>query len=583
MRNPGRRAAEKSSEEESVGKIIECVPNFSEGRSRRIIQAIAQAVRDTNGATLLDVDAGPDFNRTVYTIVGDPESVLDAAFNAVKVGMKLIDMSQHTGEHPRQGAADVVPFIPVQDATFEECIELSHRFGRRAAEELGLPIYLYAMSAQRPDRVRMPDIRKGEYEALAVKMKSPDFKPDYGPQVFLPRSGVTVTGARQFLIAYNINMNTSVKGKAHKIALDIRESGCAKRDAAGEIVRDAEGRAVPEPGTLPTTQAAGMMYDANTAQVSMNLLDYTQVGLHTAYEEVKRQAAKQAGLAPTGSEIVGVVPKQALLDAAAFHCGDTGKALPVSEWDRMLLAVDYLNLGELRPFKLEENVIEVMLEQGTVSQGAVPPPPPGQLMGLGVAEFTEVLSSSSPAPGGGSVAALCGALAAGLAAMVARLTRGKAYAAVEGEMADRCKEADALREQLEKKVDEDTEAFNRVMAGFKMPKATDGEIAARGAAIQEATKGATMVPFSVMELGLEALKHCERVAEVGNRNSASDAGVGALLGLACVRGACFNVRINLATIEDEAYRDEWNARAKALYKEAEAIHDRALAHMEKNL
>ncbi len=564
--------------------IIECVPNFSEGRNQRIIQAIAQAVRDTEGATLLDVDAGADFNRTVYTIVGEPDNVLEAAFNAMKVGTELIDMSTQTGEHPRQGACDVVPFIPVSDdATWEQCIELSHRFGKRVGEELGIPIYLYAKSAQRPDRVRMPDIRKGEYEALERKMKDPEFKPDYGPQEFLPKSGVTVTGARQFLVAYNINMNTGIKRKAHTIALDIRESGRAKRDDKGEIVRDENGKAIKQPGTLPTTQAGGMMYDANTAQVSMNLLDFTKVSLHHAYDEVVLQAKKQEGLEVTGSEIVGVVPKQALLDAAANHCKNEGKDLPADEWDQMLLAVDYLGLNDLSSFKLEENVIEVMLEKGTVSAKALPPVPPGPLMGLGVNEFAEVLASSSPAPGGGSVAALAGALSAGLSAMVARLTRGKQYAAVEGEMADKCKEADTLRERLEKLVDADTEAFNQVMAGFKLPKSNDAEITARTAAIQEATKGATLVPFEVMKQGVEALKFAERAAEVGNTNSASDSGVAALLGLACVRGACFNVRINLKDITDTDFVEEWNSKAKVLYAEAVEIHDRALAHMDRNL
>ena len=566
-----------------MGKIIECVPNFSEGRSRRIIQGIADAIRKVEGARLLDVDPGADFNRTVYTFVGDPDSVLEAAFQAVKAGVELIDMTKHTGEHPRQGAADVVPFIPIQEATWDDCIELSHRLGKRVGEELGIPMYLYAKSAQRPDRVRMPDIRKGQYEALAEKMKDPDFKPDYGPQVFVPKSGVTVTGCRQILIAYNINMNSAEKRKAHNIALNIRESGRSKRDDDGAIVRDAKGKALKVPGTLPTTQAAGMMYDTKTAQVSMNLLDYTQVGLHTAFEEVKRQAAKVEGLEVRGSEIVGVVPKQALLDAARFHCEDTGKTLPAGEEEQMLLAVDYLGLNDLYPFKLEEKVIEVMIEKGTASPSALPPEPPGPLMGLGVGEFTEVLSSSAPAPGGGSVSALCGALSAGLAAMVARLTRGKKYAAVEGEMADMVKDADALREKLEKKVDEDTEAFNQVMAAFKLPKKTKAEQAARGAAIQEATKGATRVPFSVMELALEALRFCEPVAEKGNTNSASDAGVGAMLGLAAVRGAAYNVRINLIGIEDEAFRAEWRAKADAILAEAQVIHDRCLAAVEKNL
>lgn len=567
-----------------MATIIECVPNFSEGRNRGIIQAIAQSIRDTAGATLLDVDAGPDFNRTVYTFVGDPEAVLAAAFNCVKTGLALIDMTRHSGEHPRQGAADVVPFIPVREASWEQCIELSHRLGRRVGEELGIPVYLYAKSAQRPERVALPDIRKGEYEALAAKLKTPDFKPDYGPQVFVPASGVMVTGARQFLIAYNINLNTAVKAKANGIALDIRESGRAKRDAAGEIVRDARGQAVNEPGTLPTTQAAGMMYDAKTAQVSMNLLDYTRVGLYQAFAEVKRQAElRGGGLAVTGSEIVGVVPKQAMLDAARAHCGQNGVRLPAGEWEQMELAAEALGLSQLYPFKLEEKVIEVMLERGTVSPKALPPAPPGPLMALGVAEFTEVLASSSPAPGGGSTAALCGALAAALAAMVARLTRGKAYAAVEGEMADLCKEADALRAKLEAKVDEDTEAFGQVMAAFKLPKGSEAEIAAREAAIQKATQAATQVPFSVMELGLAALRHCERVAEVGNANSASDAGVGALLGLACVRGASFNVRINLKGLGDETLAGDWYRRADLLYTEAQAIHDRAIAHMERSL
>ncbi|MCP4550055.1 MAG: glutamate formimidoyltransferase [bacterium] len=566
-----------------MAKIIECVPNFSDGRSRRIIQGIAQAIRDCEGATLLDVDPGADFNRTVFTLVGGPDGVVDAAFAAVKAGMELIDMSTQTGEHPRQGAADVVPFIPIQDSSWEECIELSHKLGKRCGEELGLPMYLYAKSAQRPDRVRMPDIRKGEYEALPEKMKNPEFKPDYGPQVFLPKSGVTVTGARQLLIAYNINMNSSVKRKAHTIALDIRESGRAKRDANGEIIRDENGKAVKQPGTLPTTQAAGMMFNKDIAQVSMNLLDYTKVGLHHAFDEIRKQALKQEGLEVTGSEIVGLVPKQALLDAAIHHCSETGKDLPAAEWDQMLLAVDYLGLNDLSPFKLEEKVIEVMIEKGTVAPSATPPAPPGPLMGLGVNEFCEVLSSSSPAPGGGSVAALCGALSAGLSAMVARLTRGKKYAAFEGEMADMVKPTDELREKLETAVDADTEAFNKVMASFKLPKGTADEIAARNQAIQDATKGATLVPFSVMELSLEALKCCEPVARDGNTNSASDAGVAALLGLVGVRGAYYNVRINLSDIEDEKFCKEWSTKADAILKEAEEIHDRCLAHMEKNL
>jgi glutamate formiminotransferase / formiminotetrahydrofolate cyclodeaminase len=566
-----------------MAKIIECVPNFSDGRSRRVIQGIAQAIRDCGEATLLDVDPGADFNRTVYTLVGGPEAVVEAAFQAIKAGMELIDMSQQTGEHPRQGAADVVPFIPIQESSWEECIELSHKLGKRCGEELGLPMYLYAKSAQRPDRVRMPDIRKGEYEALPVKMKNPDFKPDYGPQVFLPKSGITVTGARQILIAYNINLNSNMKKKAHTIALDIRESGRAKRDDKGVIVRDSDGKALKQPGSLPTTQAAGMMYNKDIAQVSMNLLDYTQVNLHHAFEEVKKQAAKQEGLKVTGTEIVGLVPKAALLAAATFHCEDTGKKLPENEWDQMLLAVDYLGLEDLAPFKLEEKVIEVMIEKGTVSPSAMPPEPAGPLMGLGVGEFAEVLSSSSPAPGGGSVAALCGVLSAGLSAMVARLTRGKKYAAFEGEMAVLCKEADELREILEKKVDEDTEAFNQVMAGFKMPKGDDAEIAARDAAIQEATKGATLVPFSVMELSLAALRFCEPVARDGNTNSASDAGVAALLGLVAVKGAHYNVRINLADLEDKAFCDEYRGKADAILAEAQQIHDRCLEHMEKNI
>ncbi|MDP6418007.1 MAG: glutamate formimidoyltransferase [Candidatus Krumholzibacteria bacterium] len=564
-------------------KIIECVPNFSEGRSRSIIQGIAQSIRDCEGATLLDVDAGPDFNRTVYTLVGEPDAVLEAAFQCVKKGVELIDMSRQTGEHPRQGAADVVPFIPVENASFEDCVELSHRLGKRLGEELGLPIYLYAKSAQRPDRVRMPDIRKGQYEALEEKMKDPDFAPDYGPQVFLPKSGVTVTGARQFLVAYNINLNTKVKRKAHTIALDIRESGRAKRDENREIVRDEQGIAIKVPGTLPTTQAAGMMYDANTAQVSMNLLDFTKVSLHTAFEEVKRQAAKQEGLEVTGSEIVGVVPKRALLEAAHFHCEDTGKPLPEGEWKQMELAVDYLGLGQLYPFRLEENVIEVMLEKGTVSPKALPPAPPGPLMGLGANEFNEVLASSSPAPGGGSVAALAGSLAAGLTAMVSRLTRGKKYAAVEGTMADRCKEADLLRETLEKKVDEDTDAFHQVMAAFKLPRKSEEEIAAREEAIQEATKGATQVPLSVMELCLEALRFCEYTAEHGNMNSASDSGVGALMAYAGLRGAHLNVKINLADISDRDFCSEIAGKAEVLEIEAAAVHARALAAAEKHI
>jgi len=393
-------------------KIVECVPNFSEGRDKSVIDAISAAIKAVEGVKLLNVDPGADFNRTVYTFVGEPEPVLEAAFQAAKVGIALIDMTKHKGEHARMGALDVMPFIPIKGVTQDDCIKLSKRFGERMAEELGVPVFLYANSAKKPERVRLPDIRKGEYEALEEKFKDPTFAPEYGKAVFVPKSGATATGAREILIAYNINLDTNDKSIAGKIAGKIRTSGVLKKDKNGEKIIGSDGKPERIPGRFKGVQAGGMMYDENIAQVSMNLLNYHKVSLHDAYEASSEEAEK-LGAKVTGSEIVGLVPKEALVLAGRFYLKKEGKSVSTDEEELVAIAIERLGLSQLYPFNPEDKVIDYMVEET------------GPLASLSIKGFLSETASSSPAPGGGSVAALSGALGTALSSMVCNLTIGK--------------------------------------------------------------------------------------------------------------------------------------------------------------
>ncbi len=536
-------------------KIVECVPNFSEGKDKSVIDAIAAAIKSVEGVKLLDVDPGADFNRTVYTFVGEPEAVLDAAFKSAKVGVALIDMTKHKGEHARMGALDVMPFIPIKGVKINDCVELSKRFGEWMAKELDIPVFLYANSATRPDRIRLPDIRKGEYEALEKKFKDPSFKPDFGKPVFVPKSGATATGAREFLIAYNINLNTNDKSIASDVSGKIRASGYTKKDEKGNHLIGTDGHPVKVPGRFKGVQAGGMMYNENIAQVSMNLLNYNEVNLHDVFEAVKEEAEKLR-VKITGSEIVGVVPKESLVLAGKFYAKK--EKLNIKNEDEFVtIAIDRLGLSQLYQFKAEEKVIEYMIEET------------GPLAGSTVKEFLSELASSSPAPGGGSVAALAGALGAALTSMVCNLTIGKEkYADVQDEIKKVLKKSEALRNKLTILIDKDTDAFNDVMKAFKMPKETEEQKNKRSNAIQEGYKIAASVPLETARTCEEILDVALVVAKKGNQSSITDAAISAIMAKVGVKSAILNVKINLGSIKDEKFVNRINSDLEKIEKSA---------------
>ena len=551
-------------------KLVECVPNFSEGRNPSVIEAIAGAIRAVKGVQLLNVDPGADFHRTVYTFVGGPEAVLEAAFQAAKVGTAVIDMTKHKGEHARMGALDVMPFIPIQGVTMEDCVKLSKKFGKRMASELGIPVFLYAHAASKPERVRLPSIRKGEYEALEEKFNDPSFAPDFGEPVFVPKSGATATGAREILIAYNINLNTADKSIASSISGKLRTSGVVKKDKAGNKIIGADGKPERIPGLFKGVQAGGMMYDEHTAQVSMNLLNFHEVNLHDVYEATKKEA-KQLGAQVTGSEIVGLVPKESLVMAGRFYAKKS-KITVSDEKDLVTLAIDRLGLSDLYPFKPEEKVIEYMMESS------------GPLASMTLKGFLSELASSSPAPGGGSVAALAGSLGAALTSMVCHLTIGKEkYADVQGEIKETLTSSETLRQRLLLLIDKDTDAFNDVMKAFKLPKETEEQRAKRSQAIQEGYKAAAMVPLETAKTCAATLDTALLAAEKGNKNSITDAGVAALLGRAGVHAAALNVTINLGSIKDKTFVEKIAAELENLETTAQEKEKNILTEVRKNL
>jgi glutamate formiminotransferase/formiminotetrahydrofolate cyclodeaminase len=537
-------------------KIVECVPNFSEGRDKIVIEAIAASIRTVKGVKLLNIDPGEDFNRTVYTFVGEPEPVLEAAFQAAKVGVALIDMSKHKGEHARMGALDVCPFIPIKDVTEKDCINLSKKFGERMSKEIGVPVFLYAKSALKPERIRLPDIRKGEYEALEEKFKDPSFKPDFGKPIFVSKSGATATGCRDILLAYNINLDTNDKSIASKISGKIRTSGVFKKDKDGNKIIGPDGKPEKIPGRFKGVQAGGMMYDENIAQVSMNLLNYREVNLHDVFEAVREEGEK-LGAKPTGSEIVGLVPKESLVLAGKFYSKKEG--LKITDEEELVgLAIEKLGLSELYPFKPEEKVIEYMVEET------------GYLASMELNRFLSELASSSPAPGGGSVAALAGSLAAALSSMVCNLTIGKEkYADVQEEIKETLNKSEKLRNDLIKLIDEDTEAFNDVMKAFKMPKDTEEQKNKRTEAIQEGYKIAANVPLKTAKTCEKILDLALIVAEKGNKNSITDAAVSAYMAQAGVKSAILNVTINLGSIKDEDFVKKTSLITDELKKNAD--------------
>lgn len=549
-------------------RLVECVPNFSEGRNQKTIDAIAEAISSTEGVELLDVDPGKATNRTVMTFVGEPEAVLQAAFQAISRAASLIDMRLHQGEHPRMGATDVCPFIPVSGVSMQECVELAKRLGQMVAEQLSIPVYLYAEAAQVPERRSLADIRKGEYEALPEKMKDDAFKPDFGPCKFNSVSGATVIGARQFLIAYNINLNTRSQKLANEIALNIREAGRAKRDDQGKIVRDTQGQAVNTPGLLKACRAVGWYIDEyKRAQVSINLTDYKVTSVHTAFDESLRQA-ESLGLRVTGSEVVGLIPLEPMLDAGRHYLARQGRCTGVSDAELIECAVQSLGLSDLGPFDAQKKIIEYRVGHKS-----------NLLKDMTLAEFADELSSESPAPGGGSVAALCGVLAAALSSMVANLTYGKtsfaggktSFEPLDELMNDLALKAQKLKMQFLQLVDEDTQAFNAILAARRLPKDTPENQERRLSALLLANKKATLTPLEVLSKTLEVIALAEMLVEKGNPNSLSDTGVAALAARAAAEGAYYNVLINLKDLEDHSFAEEIRCRADSLIEQARQL------------
>ncbi len=545
-------------------KIIECVPNISEGRDRAVLDAVADAVRAVDGVQLLDVDPGAETNRTVYTFVGGPDAVAEAAFRLAATAARLIDMSVHKGAHSRIGATDVVPFVPVGGgATMDDCVELARRVGRRIAEELSIPVYLYERAATRPARRSLADVRKGEYEGLAAKLQDPEWAPDFGPAAFNARSGATVVGARPFLIAYNVDLNTREKKLCHDIALEIREQGRKVKGPDGKILRDAAGNEVTKPGRLPAIRAVGWYIpEFGRAQVSINVLDYTVTPPHRAFDEVEVEAGRR-GLRVTGSELVGLVPLEALKLAGRHYLVRQGGTPAVPEPDLVEAARISLGLDDVKPFDPAKAVIDYRLQ-----------PREEGLRALSVTGFADELSRSTPAPGGGSAAALCGALGASLASMVVALAAGKEATAerVEAGLA-----AQELKDRLLRAIDEDTAAFDAIGAARRLPKATPEQQAAREAAQVDATRRAIEVPLSVVEAARDTARLALRAARAGLPATASDAGVAAWCARTAAEGAALNVRINLPGLPAEDERARYAARLGEALGAARAACDEAAA------
>jgi glutamate formiminotransferase/formiminotetrahydrofolate cyclodeaminase len=546
-------------------KLVECVPNFSEGRDPEKIKAIVREIEAVPGVKLLDVDPGASTNRTVMTFIGTPESVKEAAFRAVAKAAEVIDMRVHKGAHSRIGATDVCPFVPVSGVTMEDCVRLAGELGARIAGELGIPVYLYEAAARTPERRNLATVRAGEYEGLPGKFKDRRWAPDFGEPVFNPKSGATVVGAREFLIAYNINLNTRDRKLANEIALSLRESGRAKRDKDGNVVKDGRGNAVKVPGKFKEIKSVGWyIEDYGVAQISVNFTNYKITPIHVVFDEARRLAGK-LGLRVTGSELVGLIPKEALLMAGRYYLEKQAKSPGVPEEELIRTAVRSLGLNDVAPFTAEKKIIEYQFEQDG-----------HPLVGLTLRQFANELSMDSPAPGGGSVAALCGALSAALSAMVANLTVGKkGYEEVREEMVATAVRAQALKDGLLEAVDRDTRAFNKVMEAIRLPKTTPEQTIEKERAVEEANKEATLVPLEVLEKAGEAVALAGIAAAKGNKNSVSDAGVAGLAGQAAGEGAYYNVLINLAGIKDDKFVADVRRRAerlrKTLDKEGKAV------------
>jgi len=546
-------------------KLIECVPNFSEGCDQNVIHQITDAIKSVEGVSLLDVDLGASTNRTVVTFVGDPDAAVEAAFGAIKKAADLIEIRKHKGAHPRMGATDVCPFIPVSNVSWEEAIECANQLGKRVGDELKIPVYLYEKAAKDKARSNLSVIRAGEYEGFFEKIKQPEWKPDFGPAILNEKSGATVIGVRDFLVAYNVNLNTKSVRRANSVAFDVREQGRVKTQdgtPSGKPVLDANGDPVRIPGALKHVKAIGwFVKEYGIAQVSMNLTNIEETPLHVAFDACVEAAAKR-GMRVTGSEIVGMVPKKCVVDAGRYFLRKQRWSEGVSEEELIDIAIRSMGLSELKPFDPNEKVIEFKI-QSTESKNS--------LVKMDLREFCNETLSDSPAPGGGSVAALMGALGASLGGMVANLSAGKRGWDDKLEyFSDWAVKAQQLKDELLSLVDEDTAAFNKVMDSFGLPKELPEEKKARSAAIEAATKYAAEVPIKVMETALKSYALLVEMAEKGNPASISDVGVGALATRAGIEGAALNVRINLGQLKDENFKTNLQKKIRKISADSEA-------------
>ena len=546
-------------------KLIECVPNFSEGKDMSVIKQITAEIEAVDGVKLLDVDPGAATNRTVVTFVGTPDEVIEAAFRAVKKAAQVIDMSKHKGEHPRMGATDVCPLVPVSNISMEETVEFARKLAERIGTELEIPVYCYENAAFKPERRNLATCRSGEYEGLPDKLAKPEWKPDFGPAKFNARAGATAVGARDFLVAYNINLNTTSTRRANAIAFDIRERGRVKREGhpiTGKIVKDDKGNKVYIPGTLKAVKGIGWFIEEyGIAQISLNLTNISITPVHVAFEEASKKADER-GIRVTGSELVGLIPLKALLDAGKHFLRKQKRSVGISEEEIIKIAVKSLGLDDLKPFNPKEKIIEYMIEDDKSNK----------LVDMDLRAFANETASESPAPGGGSISAYVGALGVSLGTMVANLSSHKrGWDERWEEFSDWAEKGQALKDELLHLVDEDTRAFNKIMDAFGMPKGTDEEKQARKDAIEGASKYAMEIPFRVMQKSFESMEVMKAMAKFGNPNSVSDAGVGALCARTAVRGAFMNVRINASGVEDKDFVNDLLEKGNTLEDKAAAM------------
>lgn len=561
-------------------QLIECVPNISEGRDLDKINEIANIVETVEGVKLLDVDPGAATNRTVITFVGEPQNVIDAAFLLIERASQLIDMSKHTGEHPRFGATDVCPLVPISGITLEETAEYAHKLGKRVGEELDIPIYLYEKAAQEDKRVNLANCRAGEYEGLGKKLSDPEWKPDFGPAAYTDKvvtTGATAISARDFLVAYNVNLNTTSTRRANAIAFDIREAGRVKREGnpiTGKKVLDADGEPVRIPGKLKAVKGIGWFIDEyGIAQISYNLTNISITSMHEAFDETCK-AADARGLRVTGSELIGLIPLQAMLDAADFYLTKQNRSLGIAESEKIKIAVKSLGLDDLKPFNPDEKIIEYVLKGGSQKQ----------LIDLTLTDFADETAGESMAPGGGSISAYVGTLGVALGTMVANLSAHKAgWDDRWEEFSQWAEKGQAYTSKLLALVDEDTNAFNRIIDGFRMPKDSDAEKAARAEAIESATIYATEVPLLVMETAYNSMEVMDAMAKIGLQNSLSDAGVGALCAKTAVYGAYFNVRINAKDIKNRDTAEVLLSKAKTIFDNTLALEKEIIAYIDERI